>query len=420
MEQYFHDPADNPSTPPPDVYELFSYYNKSFFNNVLEACELKWSKRMTSCAGLCYYSSNTCTISLSQPLLQFRSNNELKETLLHEMIHAYLFLTEPAACQGGGHGKEFQYLMNFINEITNLNITIYHTFHDEVQFLQKHVWKCNGKCVETPPYFGFVRRAMNRAPGPNDYWWAEHEKNCGGNYIKIDGPEFHQKDQNKQNPEKEKRKKNKKNRKITEFLIKNTTNEEESKILETSSTISTQGDLKENIEETLKLVESHPQIFRLKFIGYKDDQEMEILQLVLSDQIKFKELPLIISDFFVDFSLNDISFQHSELVSVESESTLLELIMIQGLTKITFIYMDLIEFAFSVEYVYDVTLNLNPSIGEAVNYPKVFGFKGEIGLFEDFLVVDCKASINEKLCNRFSKKNNFVEESTTLNIYKSP
>lgn len=420
MEQYFHDPSDNPSKPPPDVYDLFSYYNKSFFRNVLEACELKWSKRMTSCAGLCYYSSsNSCTINLSQPLLQFRSNNELKETLLHEMIHAYLFLTNPAACQGGGHGKEFQYLMNFINEITNLNITIYHSFHDEVQFLQKHVWKCNGKCVETPPYFGIVRRAMNRAPGPNDHWWAEHEITCGGYYIKIDGPEFHQKEQKKPNEEKERKKKNKKNRKITEFLIKNTTNEE-SKILDTSSTLSTQGDCRENMEETQKVEESLPQIFRLKFIGYKDEEEIEILQLVLSDQIKFKELPLIISAFFIDFSLNDICFQHSELASAEPESTLLELIMIQGLTKITFIYMDLIEFSFCIEYVYDVTPTLNPSIGEAVNYPKVFGFKGEIGLFEDFLILDNKANINGKLCYEFNKKNNFGEESTTLNIFKSP
>ena len=54
---------------------------------------------MTLCAGSC---ANTygvsCVIKLSAPLLRFRTPNELKETLLHEMIHAFLFITNPRAC----------------------------------------------------------------------------------------------------------------------------------------------------------------------------------------------------------------------------------------------------------------------------------------------------------------------------------
>uniref|UniRef100_A0A914RFF8 SprT-like domain-containing protein n=1 Tax=Parascaris equorum TaxID=6256 RepID=A0A914RFF8_PAREQ len=34
-----------------------------------------------------------CSIRLSKPLLTFRSRKDLVETLLHEMIHAYLFVT---------------------------------------------------------------------------------------------------------------------------------------------------------------------------------------------------------------------------------------------------------------------------------------------------------------------------------------
>lgn len=49
MFKYFSD--DNPYCDPPDVFDLFQFYNTYFFENTLEACQLKWSKRMTLCAG---------------------------------------------------------------------------------------------------------------------------------------------------------------------------------------------------------------------------------------------------------------------------------------------------------------------------------------------------------------------------------
>ena len=30
---------------------------------------------------------------------------------------------------------------------------------------------------------------MNRAPGPNDLWWKDHQRNCGGSFVKIKEPE---------------------------------------------------------------------------------------------------------------------------------------------------------------------------------------------------------------------------------------
>lgn len=30
---------------------------------------------------------------------------------------------------------------------------------------------------------------MNRAPGPKDFWWEDHQRNCGGTFIKIKEPE---------------------------------------------------------------------------------------------------------------------------------------------------------------------------------------------------------------------------------------
>lgn len=39
-----------------------------------------------------------------------------------------------------------------------------------------------------PPYFGLVKRAMNRPPGPSDSWYKQHQETCGGDYVKIAGP----------------------------------------------------------------------------------------------------------------------------------------------------------------------------------------------------------------------------------------
>lgn len=30
---------------------------------------------------------------------------------------------------------------------------------------------------------------MNRAPSANDYWWAEHQKSCGGTFTKVREPD---------------------------------------------------------------------------------------------------------------------------------------------------------------------------------------------------------------------------------------
>lgn len=51
------------------------------------------------------------------------------------------------------------------------------------------MWRCKGKCRELAPFYGYVKRSMNRAPGKNDLWWAEHEAKCGGEFEKISEPE---------------------------------------------------------------------------------------------------------------------------------------------------------------------------------------------------------------------------------------
>lgn len=58
---------------------------------------------------------------------------------------------------------------------------------------RRHWWRCNGPCQHRQPYYGYVKRATNRAPSVHDYWWADHQKTCGGTYIKIKEPENYSK-----------------------------------------------------------------------------------------------------------------------------------------------------------------------------------------------------------------------------------
>ena len=54
---------------------------------------------------------------------------------------------------------------------------------------RQHWWQCDGPCKNRRPFFGKVKRAMNRAPSPKDPWWAEHHRTCGGTFHKIKEPE---------------------------------------------------------------------------------------------------------------------------------------------------------------------------------------------------------------------------------------
>ncbi|KAM8726303.1 DNA-dependent metalloprotease SPRTN [Acanthopagrus schlegelii] len=176
--------------PNPDVRSMFLEFNDTFFWGKLSGVEVKWSPRMTLCAGVCSYEGRggLCSIRLSEPLLKLRPRRDLVQTLLHEMIHALLFVTQNNRDRDG-HGPEFCKHMNRINQATGTKITVYHSFHDEVDVYRQHWWKCNGPCQNQRPYFGFVKRAMNRAPSALDPWWEAHRRSCGGTYTKVKEPE---------------------------------------------------------------------------------------------------------------------------------------------------------------------------------------------------------------------------------------
>lgn len=103
------------------------------------------------------------------------------------MIHAYLFVLDIRE-GNGGHGPNFLRVMNGINRQAGTNISVYHSFHDEVRVYKKHWWRCDGPCRDRKPFYGYVKRCMNRAPGPHDFWFAQHQRDCGGKFIKIKEP----------------------------------------------------------------------------------------------------------------------------------------------------------------------------------------------------------------------------------------
>jgi len=186
-----------------NLYDDFNLYNRIFFEGKLNCVAVEWSLRMTLCAGTFQVKDNLPLIRLSEPLLKYRSIKDVKETLIHEMIHAYNYVeNHDLSDDPTGHGKNFKKKMNEVNSNSEFNITVYHDYIDEVDFLRKHIWRCNGICMKKPPYFGYVKRAMNRPPGKNDVWWEQHQKNCGGQFTKIAEPEnFNNKNKKKKNKE---------------------------------------------------------------------------------------------------------------------------------------------------------------------------------------------------------------------------
>ncbi|KAM7536206.1 hypothetical protein Aperf_G00000104582 [Anoplocephala perfoliata] len=172
--------------PTPDVHELFVDFDSRFFEGKLKSVKVFWSKRMTVTAGTCSYDESQCSIRLSEPLLKLRPRRDLVETLLHEMIHAYLHVIGKRRGRRE-HGPEFRRHMKRINDCAGTKITVYHDFHDEIESYQ-HWWKCNGPCTRKPPLFGFIKRSFDRPPGPRDIWWSEHQATCSGHFAKIREP----------------------------------------------------------------------------------------------------------------------------------------------------------------------------------------------------------------------------------------
>ena len=132
--------------PNPDIQALFLEFNDRFFYGKLIFCTLDWTKNMElgqlECAGTCEYLEqySRAHITLSEQILKRRPRKNTVETLLHEMIHAYLFMTRGIS---DGHGSEFLFHMDRINKETGASITVQHGFVEEVDMVMSDITHAN-------------------------------------------------------------------------------------------------------------------------------------------------------------------------------------------------------------------------------------------------------------------------------------
>ncbi|CAH1979681.1 unnamed protein product [Acanthoscelides obtectus] len=179
--------------PTPNIQNLFKEFNKKYFCGKIKGVTVVWGKLLDE-AGVTIFRERDgrkdydCRIVLSAPLLRLRPRSDLINTLLHEMIHAFLFVTFNKRDRAE-HGTEFKKHMRRLNTAAGTAITIYHEFHDEVDlYTKQHWWRCNGPCQTWRPNFGLVRKMRNKPPGSQDRWWATHTRKCGGTFIKVRQP----------------------------------------------------------------------------------------------------------------------------------------------------------------------------------------------------------------------------------------
>lgn len=165
---------------------LFQSCNIEFFDGKLDCVTVSWSGRLTSSAGIFHGKRSTgeAYINLSYKILSRQPSLHLIETLLHEMIHAFLFIT--GTRDRNSHGPNFRRKMKQINQQTGFNVTVTHSYHDAVNALQIYVWRCDGICKSQAAFnYGFIKRPVNRPPDASSKFYSRHQTLCGGKYTQI-------------------------------------------------------------------------------------------------------------------------------------------------------------------------------------------------------------------------------------------
>ncbi|WVZ64914.1 hypothetical protein U9M48_014361 [Paspalum notatum var. saurae] len=191
--------------PNPDVQDLFKHYDGLYFRGALADAgfSVRWGSPLGSSSfGSCTFSKPHNTITLSEPVLKYHSCTDLKNALLHEMIHAIIFVKRDR--RDRQHGPLFRAWMDAINSCSvkdhqrpdgGYYITTRHDFSpEEPRSFKGVLWKCES-CGDTIP------RAINMGP-PSDACciendgisascgnmlchWHNHKNGCCGHYKKT-------------------------------------------------------------------------------------------------------------------------------------------------------------------------------------------------------------------------------------------
>ncbi|ONL95143.1 hypothetical protein ZEAMMB73_Zm00001d028237 [Zea mays] len=152
----------------PDVSELFCHYNSLYFRDSLGSCAVSWTEDpLPDCdVSTCDYypGGGGCIILLSKSLCGSHNGSDLKNALLHEMIHAYICIKDNNS-NHSDHGAKFQKLMNTINlssvadphrPVDGYSITLLHEIHKKY-----YHYKCQS-CAD------FIKSTNMRGPSGDD------------------------------------------------------------------------------------------------------------------------------------------------------------------------------------------------------------------------------------------------------------
>ncbi|XP_047051509.1 DNA-dependent metalloprotease SPRTN-like [Lolium rigidum] len=203
------DPDDDGENP--DVWQLFRHYDKLYFRGVLvdAGFSVEWSQprmKTISSFGSCSFGESN-TITLYEPILKYRTNADLKNALLHLMIHA--FLSVKCDAKGiWGHGPAFRGWMHALNTCSiddrmrptcGYCITTTHDFSPEkCGSMQGFWWKCEScgvtllraKKLGPPSDSCCIENVSQDATCGNMLCnWHNHKVDCGGTYVVTKSPE---------------------------------------------------------------------------------------------------------------------------------------------------------------------------------------------------------------------------------------
>lgn len=175
--------------PGPDIHELFCHYNSIYFDDALSTCFVSWAPRLTSSmAASCDCTvEGHCEIQLSVLLLKCRSSADLKNILLHEMIHAFMWIMHKNN-NHSDHGSIFWKIANSMNSnlkddlqrpSSGYNITSHHGFPNEEKTSRAHLWMCTS-CGESSHSDCLEKKGSDNDCGNRLCGWHKHKKLCSG------------------------------------------------------------------------------------------------------------------------------------------------------------------------------------------------------------------------------------------------
>lgn len=91
-----------------DLQLLFAELNNFYFEGEVPVCRIRYNARFSNSAGRITYSERPLLIELSPKHFKQSSPEALRETLLHEMIHAWLFAKNGDTGHSGAFRKKMR------------------------------------------------------------------------------------------------------------------------------------------------------------------------------------------------------------------------------------------------------------------------------------------------------------------------